>query len=178
MERSVLNRLQATLLAVATAGLVLLAGMNFLEERHAQQPDDGVWWREAADGSGLIADKVLPGSPGEHAGIKVHDLLTGVSVLPKEPVGTGLRTGLQPHEPFGGVKDLPEETGQHASAEPLSLPTLVYAPVVRAADLEQAALVVSSECARLGAVVLSLQSLVPPLDQVLRELAARMGRPT
>ena len=143
MERSVLNRLQAPFLAVATAGLVFLAVMNFLEERHAQQPDDGVWWREAADGSGLIADKVLPGSPGAHAGIKVHDLLNGVSVLPKEAVETGLRTGIQSPEPFGGVKELPQEADQHASTEPLSLPTgirpaPIYAPVVRAADLERA----------------------------------------
>jgi hypothetical protein len=54
METSLFNRLQATLLAVVTAGLVLLAVLNFIEERHSQQPDDGVWWREAANGSGLV----------------------------------------------------------------------------------------------------------------------------
>ena len=80
METSLINRLQATLLALATVGLVVLAGLNFWQERHTQQPpDDGVWWREAADGSGLVADKVLPNSPGERAGIRERDLLTGVS---------------------------------------------------------------------------------------------------
>jgi PAS domain S-box-containing protein len=139
MERSVLNRLQAILLAVTTAGLVALAFFNFLEERHAQQPDDGVWWREAADGSGLIADKVLPGSPGDHAGIKVNDVLTGVSVPPK-PVGANLRNRLRPHEPLTGVKEFPEETGQRTSSEPLSLATEtpIYTQVARAADLERA----------------------------------------
>ena len=143
MERSLFNRMQAILLAVATAGLVLLAVFNFREERHAQPPDDGVWWREAADGSGLVADKVLPDSPGKRAGIQVHDLLTGVSVLPKGPVGTGLRTGIQPHEPLAGVKELPDESIQQTETAPLSLPTGVkyaptYTPVARAADLERA----------------------------------------
>jgi PAS domain S-box-containing protein len=78
METSLINRLQLTLLALVTAGLVLLAGLNFWQERHSQQPNDGVWWREAADGSGLVADKVLPNSPGQRAGIQRRDLLTGI----------------------------------------------------------------------------------------------------
>ena len=78
METRFIDRLQLTLLAVVTAGLVLLAGLNLWQERHSQQPDDGVWWREAADGSGLVADKVLPNSPGQRAGIQAQDLLTGV----------------------------------------------------------------------------------------------------
>jgi PAS domain S-box-containing protein len=78
METSFIDRLQLTLLAVLTAGLVLLAGLNFWQERHSQLPDDGVWWREAAGGSGLVADKVLPNSPGQRAGIRAHDLLTGI----------------------------------------------------------------------------------------------------
>ncbi|MGD0095237.1 MAG: ATP-binding protein [Terracidiphilus sp.] len=139
MERSLVNRLQATLLAVATAGLVFLAILNFLEERHSQQPDDGVWWREAADGSGLIADKVLPNSPGKRAGIHVNDLLTGVSVPPKGAVGEDLRT-LRSHEQLGGDKDSTEESSQRTSAGPLSLPTEIkhYTQVVRTADLERA----------------------------------------
>ena len=143
MEKSRFNLLQATLLAVATAGLVLLAALNFFEERHAQQPDDGVWWREAADGRGLIAERVLPNSPGKHAGIQEHDLLTGVSVLPKDTVGAGLHTGLRANKPLEGVKELPDEVERHPAAEPLSLPTEirpppVYTSVVRAADLERA----------------------------------------
>jgi PAS domain S-box-containing protein len=140
METSLINRLQATLLALATLVLVVLAGLNFWQERHAQQPpDDGVWWREAADGSGLVADKVLPNSPGERAGIRERDLLTGVSVPPVEAVGAGLRSGIQPHGLLEGVKELPEEAGQQVGTEAMGLPAEVrYNSVARMADLDHA----------------------------------------
>ncbi len=93
METSLFNRLQATLLAVATVGLVLLAVLNFRQERQFQQPYDGVWWSEAPSGGGLIADKVLPNSPGERAGIQEHDLLTAVERRShRPPVGPGAGT--------------------------------------------------------------------------------------
>lgn len=79
METNLFNRLQATLLAVATVGLVLLAVLNFRQENQFQQPDDGVWWVEAPGGNGLVAEKVLPDSPGLRAGIRANDLLTGVN---------------------------------------------------------------------------------------------------
>ncbi len=82
METYLFNRLHATLLAVATVGLFALAVMNFRQESQFQQPDDGVWWSETAGVDGLEAVKVLPGGPGQLAGIKVHDLLTGAQVLP------------------------------------------------------------------------------------------------
>ena len=82
METSLFNRLQATLLAVITVGLVFLAVLNFRQESRFQQPDDGVWWSESPSGNGLVADKVLPGSPGERAGVQLHDLLTGVNDVP------------------------------------------------------------------------------------------------
>ena len=82
MESSLFNRLQATLLAVVTLGLVLLAVCNFQQEIHFQQPDDGVWWSEAPGEGGLKADKVLPGSPGERAGLRTRDLLTEVNDAP------------------------------------------------------------------------------------------------
>jgi|CZKF01.1.fsa_nt_gi PAS domain S-box-containing protein len=139
METNLFNRLQATLLGLVTVGLVALAVLNFIEERHAQQPADGVWWREAADGRGLLADRVLPDSPGLRAGIRAGDLLTGVNILPVGPVGSGLRTGIRPQEPLAGVKELSEEADQHTVTEPLSLSTDVkFTPVVRSADLERA----------------------------------------
>ena len=82
METSLFNRLQATLLAVATAGLVFLAVLNFRQESHFQQPRDGVWWSEAAGNAGLVAQRVLPDSPGKLAGIRAHDLLTAVNDVP------------------------------------------------------------------------------------------------
>ena len=65
MEKNFNNRLQLTMLALITLGLVALAALNFWQDRNFQQPGDGVWWREVADGSGLLADKVLPNSPGK-----------------------------------------------------------------------------------------------------------------
>ncbi len=77
METNLFNRLQATLLAVATVGLVFLAVLNFRQESQFQQPDDGVWWSEAR--GGLVAVRVLPGSPAAREGIQPHDLLTAVN---------------------------------------------------------------------------------------------------
>jgi PAS domain S-box-containing protein len=87
METSVFNRLQATVLALATLGLFLLAVLNFRQETQFQQPDDGVWWREVK--GGLEAEKVLPNSPGQRAGIQEHDLLTAAEVLPDLPAARG-----------------------------------------------------------------------------------------
>jgi len=84
METNIFNRLQATLLAVATVGLVLLAVWNFRQESQFQQPDDGVWWIEAH--GGLSAQRVLPDSPGKRAGIEPDDLLTAVNDAPVEHV--------------------------------------------------------------------------------------------
>ncbi len=82
METNLSNRIQAILLALATMGLVLLAVLNFRQELRFQQPDDQVWWSEAPGGNGLIAQRVLPGGPGQQYGIQVHDLLTAVNDHP------------------------------------------------------------------------------------------------
>jgi len=79
METNRSHRLQATLLAVLTVGMMLLAVWNFMQESEYRQPDDGVWWTEAANGAGLTAEKVLPDSPGEKSGLKANDLLTAVN---------------------------------------------------------------------------------------------------
>ena len=80
METGLLNRTRATLLALATAALFVLAILNLHQERQSQQPDDGVWWREAA--GGLQAERVLANMPGERAGIQAEDLLTAVNDAP------------------------------------------------------------------------------------------------
>ncbi len=84
METNLLNRLQASLLAIATAALFLLAILNLRQERSFPQPDDGVWWHEIA--GGLTADRVLPHMPGQLAGIQTHDLLTAVDGKPVDTV--------------------------------------------------------------------------------------------
>jgi two-component system, NtrC family, sensor kinase len=91
METSLFNRLQAMLLAIATAGLVLLAVLNFRQDSQSPQPDDGVWWAEASNGSGLVAEKVLPDSPGKLAGIQTNDLLTAVNDRPTPRVSEQVR---------------------------------------------------------------------------------------
>ncbi len=80
MDKSLLSRVQVTVMALATAAVFLLAVFNLLQERASQQPTDGVWWHEAH--GGLVADRVLPDSPGQQAFIQVHDLLTAVNDVP------------------------------------------------------------------------------------------------
>ena len=144
MERSFIDRLQLTLLAVVTAGLVLLAGLNFWQEHHSQQPDDGVWWREAADGSGLVADKVLPNSPGQRAGIRAHDLLTGI----KQPAERSGQHGNIQKQPLLNEANPPAEGAvssvDQASAQLEALNTQREAlnqapatPIQRVSDLER-----------------------------------------
>lgn len=82
METNLSNRIQATLLAIFTVGLVLLAVWNFRQESEYPQLQDGVWWSEAPNGSGLIAEKVLPKSPAQRSGLQEHDLLTAVNEVP------------------------------------------------------------------------------------------------
>jgi two-component system, NtrC family, sensor kinase len=84
METSLVNRLQATLLAAATVALFLLAIGNFTQESKFQQPTDGVWWVEAP--GGLVAQRVAADSPGAHAGIQVNDLLTDVDETPDHKI--------------------------------------------------------------------------------------------
>jgi two-component system NtrC family sensor kinase len=81
METNLYNRVVATLLAVATVGLVLFAVFNLQQESQYQQPDDGVTWTETQSRvlPGLIATHVQPGSPGAQAGVEVGDLLTAVN---------------------------------------------------------------------------------------------------
>jgi two-component system NtrC family sensor kinase len=95
MEPSVLNRVRATLLAIATGALFLLAILNLLQQQQFQQPDDGVWWHEAS--GGLQAERVLPSSPGERAGILPGDLLTAVNNQPVIRIAD-LDRSLSPYE--------------------------------------------------------------------------------
>src|SRR5579863_9568638 len=106
METSLLNRVQATLLALATAALFVLAVLNIVEQRQFSQPDDGVWWGEAQ--GGLQAERVLPDKPGQRAGIQVGDLLTGVSDSPTSDVTpvtlvANLERALYATGPYGQV---------------------------------------------------------------------------
>ncbi len=103
MATGLFNRFQATILFLATAGLFVLAVLNFRQESQFQQPDDGVYWRETA--GGLEAVKVLHNSPAQRAGIRVGDLLTRVAV---QPVATAQPSDLDSSDLLGAVKPLPD----------------------------------------------------------------------
>jgi len=85
LETNLYNRLVATLLAIATVAMVVLAVFNLQQESEYQQPDDGVTWTEVttiANGqalAGLVAEHVRAGGPGAQAGIEPGDLLTAVN---------------------------------------------------------------------------------------------------
>ena len=81
METNLYNRVVATLLAIVTVALILLAVFNLQQEGRYQQPDDGVVWTESPSKvlPGLIAVHVLEGGPGARAGIEPGDLLTAVN---------------------------------------------------------------------------------------------------
>ncbi|KAA6458228.1 PAS domain S-box protein [Acidobacteria bacterium AB60] len=131
METNLSNRIQATLLAVLTVGLVLLAVWNFHQEGQFAQPDDGVWWAEASDGSGLVAQKVPTGTPGRRAGVIAGDLLTAVNDVPvhrmadldRELYSTGAfgtaqysitREGYELDQPIPVIPEPVDRSGQQA----------------------------------------------------------------
>ena len=146
METNLFNRLQAMLLAIATAGLFLLAILNFRQESHFQQPDDGVWWREAAGGAGLEAVKVLPKSPGQRAGIQVHDLLTGVTDSLARPgrsskvtsKATSKTTSLKSQGMLNADKTDQDTPDDQTNIELDSIKQAPYTKIVLVADLEKA----------------------------------------
>jgi PAS domain S-box-containing protein len=157
MKTGISNRLQAMVLAVATVGLFLLALLNFRQELHFEQPDDGVWWREAP--GGLVAEKVLAGSPGQRAGIQTHDLLTAAQVAPEvhprrdggqppdllppaevAPDAHPQRNGGQKTDLLGGVrvKELPKNAGQFSGIQTKNLlPIGEFSPIAKVADLQR-----------------------------------------
>jgi PAS domain S-box-containing protein len=73
-------------LALLTLAACIFAFINFQKEGVYEQPTDGVWWVEAAAAgappTGLTAERVLPESPAERAGIKRGDTLTAINGAP------------------------------------------------------------------------------------------------
>jgi PAS domain S-box-containing protein len=133
METSLFNRLQATLLALATLAIFALAALNLVQENHFPQPDDGVWWREVP--GGLQAERVLPNSPGQRDGIQVNDLLTGAQVLPDNPAQ---RAGIQNRDLLSGANTLGDSPNQERGIQPKELlPRANYVPIAQVADLER-----------------------------------------
>jgi two-component system NtrC family sensor kinase len=89
MGRSLQTRGIAILLALMTAAAVMLAVFNYRQEQSIQVPTDGVTWFEG--GQGLVAQRVQPSSPGQHAGIKAGDELLSVNQQPTPRIASLVR---------------------------------------------------------------------------------------
>jgi PAS domain S-box-containing protein len=173
MDSSLLNRLQATVLAVATAGLILLAALNLRQESQFQQPDDGVWWREVP--GGLEAVKVLPNSPGQRAGIQVGDLLTGAEVLRDRAVQ---RPDMPAHGLLPVEKPLPANPAPSAEIPAQEGVSRTY--IVRLADLERVLYETqvyekASYAITRGGIPADLVVIPEPLDRGLTQAQRAIG---
>jgi PAS domain S-box-containing protein len=73
MEKSFQTRITVVLLAVFTVAAAVLSSLNFVQEGGYQSPTDGVVWVETT--GGLLAQRLAPGSAGEHAGLKTGDVM-------------------------------------------------------------------------------------------------------
>jgi hypothetical protein len=82
MRKDSLIRFSAVGLALVTAALVIFAIINWQKESQYSTPDDGVWWKE--DANGLVAKGLSPDGPGAKAGVKIGDRLLRVNSQPKE----------------------------------------------------------------------------------------------
>jgi PAS domain S-box-containing protein len=77
MSKDVQLRFSAVILAFFTLTAVIFAVLNFRKELEYKVPYDGVWWVEHH--GWLRADRVVPGSPGDQAGIKKGDELVAIN---------------------------------------------------------------------------------------------------
>jgi len=84
MLKQVQTRRAVLPLALLTLAACIFAFLNFQKEANFEQPTDGVWWVEASAGNplGLHAERLLPDSPAERAGIKTGDVLTAIDGEP------------------------------------------------------------------------------------------------
>ncbi len=89
MKNAFQTRILAVVLAAATLGACVLAGLNISAESDYNVPTDGVWWTEAT--GGLCAEQVPTDSPGHRAGIRPGDILQSVDDHPTPRVSVFTR---------------------------------------------------------------------------------------
>jgi len=82
MRKDYLIRFSAIALALLTATSVVFAIINYQKERSFPKPFDGVRWMERANGEGIEARGVVPGGPGDTAGIKSGDRILSINDQP------------------------------------------------------------------------------------------------
>jgi len=80
MKNAFQTRILAVVLAAATLGACVLAGLNLSAESDYNVPTDGIWWTEVP--GGLCAQQVPSDSPGQRAGIRTGDILQSVDDRP------------------------------------------------------------------------------------------------
>jgi two-component system NtrC family sensor kinase len=96
MDKESQVRISAVALSLITLATIIFAFINFQKESQFVPPEDGVWWVEK-DG-GLVAARLVPGGPGERAGIKVGDQLLNVTENKDDLLGA------KPAEKHPGIK--------------------------------------------------------------------------
>src|SRR5450755_1953421 len=84
MKNAFQTRILSVVLAAATLGACVLAGLNLSSESGYNVPTDGVWWTEVP--GGLCAQQVPTDSPGQRAGIRTGDILQSVDDHPTSRV--------------------------------------------------------------------------------------------
>ncbi|MBI3405798.1 MAG: PAS domain S-box protein [Acidobacteria bacterium] len=80
MKDSLFMRLGAVALALVTVTAIVYGAINFNQRAQYVTPDDGVSWEDTP--TGVHAWRVVPGSPGDTAGIKAGDELKSVNGVP------------------------------------------------------------------------------------------------
>jgi hypothetical protein len=76
--RDLKTQFVSALLVILTVAAVWCAVINFRQQSSYHLPDDGITWvdRNSPDGQNVVvALHVLPGSPGDNAGIRAGDAL-------------------------------------------------------------------------------------------------------
>src|SRR5277367_2536889 len=76
MNEQLRIRLGAVVLALLTIAAIIFAGLNFQQRSLFVVPDDGVTWMDAP--AGVVAWHVVPGGPGDRAGIRQGDYVETV----------------------------------------------------------------------------------------------------
>src|SRR6185437_11972442 len=74
--RELKQQLVSALLVILTVAAVIAAAINFQQQSRYHLPDDGVTWID--DAGIVVAAHVVPGSPGDKAGIHTGDALVSI----------------------------------------------------------------------------------------------------
>ena len=87
------QQLVSALLVIVTVAAVIAAAINFQQQSRYHLPDDGVTWidRASGDSTQVVAIYVVPGSPGEKAGIHKGDVLASIEGVKVETAGDAMQ---------------------------------------------------------------------------------------